>query len=150
MGGTSVAGRWGIASGRIIESDVAPMLLHLPASRHNPFQSLRKRARTRLMRDAFICDYVRTPIGRYGGALSGMRTDDLAAQPLKSLMARHARIDWEQIDGFHFKGERAESPSHPDLDLPLALGGVGSPVADQATCPETKASLPGSAIEICE
>jgi acetyl-CoA acetyltransferase len=42
------------------------------------------------MREAFICDYVRTPIGRYGGALSGIRTDDLAAQPLKSLMARHA------------------------------------------------------------
>ncbi|HUG01432.1 MAG TPA: acetyl-CoA C-acyltransferase [Longimicrobiales bacterium] len=50
------------------------------------------------MREAFICDYVRTPIGRYGGALSGMRTDDLAAQPLKSLMARHGRVDWERID----------------------------------------------------
>jgi acetyl-CoA acyltransferase len=50
------------------------------------------------MREAFICDYVRTPIGRYGGALSGIRTDDLAAQPLKSLMARHRRVDWERID----------------------------------------------------
>ena len=50
------------------------------------------------MREAFICDYVRTPIGRYGGVLSGIRTDDLAAQPLKSLMARHGRIDWERID----------------------------------------------------
>jgi acetyl-CoA acyltransferase len=50
------------------------------------------------MREAFICDYVRTPIGRYGGALSGIRTDDLAAQPLKSLMARHAGVDWERID----------------------------------------------------
>ena len=50
------------------------------------------------MREAYICDYVRTPIGRYGGALSGVRTDDLAARPLQSLMARHGRIDWAQID----------------------------------------------------
>jgi acetyl-CoA acyltransferase len=50
------------------------------------------------MRDAFICDYVRTPIGRYGGALSGVRSDDLAAHPIKALMARHAHIDWERID----------------------------------------------------
>ncbi|HUF44434.1 MAG TPA: 3-oxoadipyl-CoA thiolase [Aestuariivirgaceae bacterium] len=50
------------------------------------------------MRDAFICDYVRTPIGRYGGALSGVRSDDLAAHPIKALMARHAHVDWERID----------------------------------------------------
>jgi acetyl-CoA acyltransferase len=50
------------------------------------------------MREAFICDYVRTPIGRYGGALSGVRTDDLAAHPLKCLMARHPDVDWEQVD----------------------------------------------------
>jgi acetyl-CoA acyltransferase len=50
------------------------------------------------MREAFICDYVRTPIGRYGGTLSAIRTDDLAAHPLKSLMDRHAHIDWEQVD----------------------------------------------------
>ena len=50
------------------------------------------------MREAFICDYVRTPIGRYGGALAGMRSDDLAAHPLKSLMARHAELDWARLD----------------------------------------------------
>jgi acetyl-CoA acyltransferase len=50
------------------------------------------------MREAFICDYVRTPIGRYGGALSGMRTDDLAAHPIKSLMARNAAVDWERVE----------------------------------------------------
>jgi 3-oxoadipyl-CoA thiolase len=50
------------------------------------------------MPDAFICDYIRTPIGRYGGALSGVRTDDLAAHPLKCLMARHPGIDWERVD----------------------------------------------------
>jgi acetyl-CoA acyltransferase len=50
------------------------------------------------MPEAFICDYVRTPIGRYGGGLAGVRTDDLAAHPLKALMARHSRLDWERID----------------------------------------------------
>jgi acetyl-CoA acyltransferase len=50
------------------------------------------------MRDAFICDYVRTPIGRFGGALSAVRTDDLAAHPLKALMARHAALDWQAVD----------------------------------------------------
>ncbi|WP_299785045.1 3-oxoadipyl-CoA thiolase [uncultured Marivita sp.] len=50
------------------------------------------------MRDAFICDYIRTPIGRYAGALSSVRTDDLAAVPLRALMARNSRVDWAAID----------------------------------------------------
>ncbi|CCW32768.1 3-oxoadipyl-CoA thiolase [Xenorhabdus nematophila] len=47
---------------------------------------------------AFICDGIRTPIGRYGGALSGLRADDLAALPLRALMARYPALDREQID----------------------------------------------------
>jgi acetyl-CoA C-acetyltransferase len=50
------------------------------------------------MTDAFICDALRTPIGRYGGALSSVRTDDLAAVPLKALMARHPSLDWAAVD----------------------------------------------------
>ncbi|CDL85033.1 3-oxoadipyl-CoA thiolase [Xenorhabdus szentirmaii] len=50
------------------------------------------------MTHAFICDGIRTPIGRYGGALSSLRADDLAALPLKALMARYPALDWEQID----------------------------------------------------
>lgn len=50
------------------------------------------------MRDAWICDAVRTPIGRYGGALSSVRADDLAAAPLIALMARNAGCDWGQVD----------------------------------------------------
>jgi 3-oxoadipyl-CoA thiolase len=50
------------------------------------------------MRDVFLCDAVRTPIGRYGGALAKVRADDLAAVPLKALMARHPKIDWEALD----------------------------------------------------
>ncbi|MEP6826226.1 MAG: 3-oxoadipyl-CoA thiolase, partial [Ramlibacter sp.] len=46
---------------------------------------------------AFICDAIRTPFGRYGGALSSVRTDDLGAIPLKALMARNPRVDWEAV-----------------------------------------------------
>jgi acetyl-CoA acyltransferase len=50
------------------------------------------------MPEAFICDAVRTPIGRYGGGLSSVRTDDLAALPIKALMARNAGVDWKAVD----------------------------------------------------
>ncbi|MGE0466565.1 MAG: 3-oxoadipyl-CoA thiolase [Steroidobacteraceae bacterium] len=50
------------------------------------------------MTDAMICDAVRTPIGRYGGALSGVRTDDLAAVPLRALVARNPGVDWQAVD----------------------------------------------------
>ena len=46
---------------------------------------------------AFICDAIRTPIGRYGGALSSVRTDDLGAIPLKALMARNPKVDWAAV-----------------------------------------------------
>jgi acetyl-CoA acyltransferase len=50
------------------------------------------------MREAYICAYVRTPIGRYGGALSSVRADDLAAIPLKALLERHPNLDFEAVD----------------------------------------------------
>ncbi len=50
------------------------------------------------MTHAFICDAIRTPIGRYGGALSSVRTDDLAAKPIEALMARHPHADWGALD----------------------------------------------------
>ena len=50
------------------------------------------------MSEAFICDAVRTPIGRYGGALSSVRTDDLAAHPLAALMERNPSVDWQCVD----------------------------------------------------
>lgn len=53
-------------------------------------------------RDVFLCDAVRTPIGRYNGALAKVRTDDLAAVPLKALMARNPKVDWEKIDDVFF------------------------------------------------
>jgi len=53
-------------------------------------------------RDAFICDFVRTPIGRYGGVLAKMRTDDLAAISLRALMARNVAADWSKLDDVYF------------------------------------------------
>lgn len=50
------------------------------------------------MTDAFICDYVRTPIGRYGGALSSVRADDLAAIPVRALKDRNGSVDWAALD----------------------------------------------------
>lgn len=50
------------------------------------------------MSQAFICDGVRTPIGRYGGALANVRADDLAALPLRALLARHPQVDWSLVD----------------------------------------------------
>ncbi|TPI44188.1 3-oxoadipyl-CoA thiolase [Mesorhizobium sp. B3-1-6] len=50
------------------------------------------------MTEAFICDYIRTPIGRFGGALSSVRADDLGAIPLKALVGHNARVDWAAVD----------------------------------------------------
>ncbi len=52
--------------------------------------------------DAFICDAVRTPIGRYGGALSTVRADDLGAVPLRALMERNQSVDWNRVDDLSF------------------------------------------------
>lgn len=54
------------------------------------------------MTDVFICDYIRTPIGRFGGALASVRADDLGAIPLKALMERNAGVDWAAIDDVIF------------------------------------------------
>ena len=50
------------------------------------------------MTEAFICDAIRTPIGRYGGSLSTIRTDDLAALPISALMERNSSVDWGKVD----------------------------------------------------
>src|SRR5450830_447085 len=54
------------------------------------------------MNQAFICDAIRTPFGRYGGALSSVRTDDLGAIPIKALMARNPNVDWQAVNDVIF------------------------------------------------
>jgi 3-oxoadipyl-CoA thiolase len=53
-------------------------------------------------REAFLCDAARTPIGRFGGALAKVRTDDLAAVPIKALLARNTHVDWEKLEEVYF------------------------------------------------
>jgi 3-oxoadipyl-CoA thiolase len=55
-----------------------------------------------MMRDVYICDAIRTPIGRFGGGLSTVRADDLAAVPIKALMERNPSVDWSQVDEVFF------------------------------------------------
>ncbi len=55
-----------------------------------------------MTQQAFICDAIRTPFGRYGGALSSVRADDLAAIPIKALMARNPNVRWEELDDVIF------------------------------------------------
>jgi acetyl-CoA acetyltransferase len=50
------------------------------------------------MSEAYICDAIRTPIGRYGGGLSSVRTDDLAAIPIKALIERNTGVEWSRVD----------------------------------------------------
>src|SRR4029453_11241269 len=59
--------------------------------------SIEIRGPTAMTTHAFICDAVRTPFGRYGGALSSVRADDLGAIPIKALMARHREVDWAAV-----------------------------------------------------
>ena len=55
------------------------------------------------MAEAYICDYIRTPIGRFGGSLSSVRADDLGAIPLKALMQRNASVDWQAVGRCDFR-----------------------------------------------
>ncbi|MFN3399055.1 MAG: 3-oxoadipyl-CoA thiolase, partial [Ferrovibrio sp.] len=54
------------------------------------------------MTEAFICDAIRTPVGRYGGSLSSVRADDLGAVPIKALMQRNPAVDWDAVDDVIF------------------------------------------------
>src|SRR5579862_6127042 len=54
------------------------------------------------MREVFICDAARTAIGRYGGGLAKVRTDDLAAVPIRALVARNSKADWSRLDEVFF------------------------------------------------
>src|SRR5205814_9803690 len=57
-----------------------------------------RQSETHPMAEAFICDFARTPIGRYAGVLKDIRTDDLAAHPLRVLRERNASVDWAALD----------------------------------------------------
>ncbi len=76
-------------------------------------------------RDVFLCDAVRTPIGRYGGALAKVRTDDLAAVPIKALMARNPKVDWAKLDEvFYGCANQAGEDNRNVARMALLLAGL--------------------------
>lgn len=77
------------------------------------------------MAEAFICDFARTPIGRYAGALKDMRTDDLAAVPLKALMARNTGVDWDAVDDVYYGCANQAGEDNRDVArMALLLAGL--------------------------
>jgi acetyl-CoA C-acetyltransferase len=84
--------------------------------------------------DAFICDGVRTPFGRYGGALAGVRADDLGAVPLRALAERHAGLDWDAVaDVIYGCANQAGEDNRNVARMSLLLAGL-------------PATLPGSTV----
>src|SRR3954452_20972290 len=77
------------------------------------------------MRDVFICDAVRTPIGRYGGSLAKGRTDDLGAIPIRELKHRNPKADWEKLDeGFYGCANKAGEDNRTVARMALLLAGL--------------------------
>ncbi len=77
------------------------------------------------LRDVFICDAARTPIGRYGGALAKVRTDDLAAVPIRALVKRHPNVDWSALDEVIFGcANQAGEDNRNVARMALLLAGV--------------------------
>ena len=84
------------------------------------------------MRDVFICDAVRTPIGRFGGSLAKVRADDLAAAPIKALMAKHPKLDWSQVDEVFFGcANQAGEDNRNVARMALLLAGMPESVPGQ-------------------
>ena len=84
------------------------------------------------MRDVFICDAVRTPIGRFGGSLAKVRADDLAAVPIKALMAKHPGLDWSQVDEVFFGcANQAGEDNRNVARMALLLAGLPESVPGQ-------------------
>ncbi|MEI6109936.1 MAG: acetyl-CoA C-acyltransferase, partial [Actinomycetes bacterium] len=77
------------------------------------------------MKHAYICDGIRTPIGRYGGGLSSIRADDLAALPIQALMLRNPTVDWEAVDDVIFgSANQAGEDSRNVARMALLLAGL--------------------------
>jgi len=84
------------------------------------------------MSEAFICDPVRTAIGRYGGTLSSVRTDDLGAVPIKALMERNSNVDWEAVDDVIYGNANQAGECNRDIARMSALL-AGLPVTAAGT-----------------
>lgn len=77
------------------------------------------------MKQAFICDAIRTPIGRYGGSLSQVRADDLAAIPIRALMERNPGMDWSALDDVIYGNATQAGEDNRDVArMALLLAGI--------------------------
>src|ERR1051325_1578647 len=84
------------------------------------------------MRDVYVCDALRTPIGRFGGSLAKVRADDLAAVPIKALMARHPGLDWAEVDEVYFGcANQAGEDNRNVARMALLLAGMPDSVPGQ-------------------
>src|SRR6201997_376798 len=84
------------------------------------------------MRDVFVCDAVRTPIGRFGGSLAKVRADDLAATPIKALVAKHPKLDWASLDEVFFGcANQAGEDNRNVARMGLLLAGLPETVPGQ-------------------
>src|SRR6478735_8869664 len=92
-------------------------------------KSRRPSGRRAAMAEAFICDAVRTPIGRYAGGLAPVRADDLGAIPLRTLMARNPGIDWEAVeDVIYGCANQAGEDNRNVARMALLLAGLPSSI----------------------
>ena len=83
--------------------------------------------------DALICDAVRTPIGRYGGSLSGIRADELAAFPLAALLERNKDVDWTRVDDVILGAANQAGEDNRNVGRMAALlAGLFAPLLDRA------------------
>src|ERR1700687_5046938 len=79
--------------------------------------------------EVFICDAARTPIGRYGGSLAKVRTDDLAAVPIRALVARNPKVDWSALDEVYFGcANQAGEDNRNVARMALLLAGLPGPI----------------------
>jgi 3-oxoadipyl-CoA thiolase len=84
------------------------------------------------MGEVFVCDALRTPVGRFGGSLAKVRTDDLAATPIKALMARHPKVDWSDLDEVYFGcANQAGEDNRNVARMALLLAGLPDNVPGQ-------------------
>src|SRR5271155_2099211 len=84
------------------------------------------------MGEIFVCDAVRTPIGRFGGSLAKVRADDLAATPIRALMAKNPKLDWSQVDEVYFGcANQAGEDNRNVARMALLLAGMPDSVPGQ-------------------
>src|ERR1700759_4912935 len=84
------------------------------------------------MGEVFVCDAIRTPIGRFGGSLAKVRTDDLAAAPIKALMAKHPNLDWSEVDEVYLGcANQAGEDNRNVARMALLLAGIPDKVPGQ-------------------